>query len=59
MNALNEYHYRKTFGLSKAEMLAEPISDYLLNSKISSLLAEKEESEYKKAESVAKKTGKN
>lgn len=45
MNCIEEYHYRKVFGLSKAEMAEEPLEDVAINFKIIDLLAKKEKRE--------------
>lgn len=46
-NTLQEYQYRKTFGLSKAEMVSEPLKDFIVNSKIMTFVAELEERKMK------------
>lgn len=55
---INEYDYRKTFGLSKRQMLEEPLEDYYLNQYIQRKLNQKEEVDIKKAENKAKMKGK-
>lgn len=47
---INEYHYRKEFGLSKEEMLNEPMEDVVTNSKIMEFINIKEEKSMKKAQ---------
>lgn len=55
-NTLQEYQYRKVFGLSKAEMLNEPLKDFIINSKIMTFVSELEE---RKIKEIDKKGGRN
>lgn len=48
-NKITEFNYRQLFGLSKEEMLAEPIEDYETNLLIHSLKIKNEEYQAKKA----------
>ena len=47
---ISEFHYRKLFGLSKQQMLAEPLDDYFTNSFIQETISAKESQEAKKVE---------
>lgn len=58
LQALQEYQYRKIFGLSKKEMLQEPVKDFITNSRIHSLIKKAEERESKRAKSNVAKKGK-
>jgi len=51
---ISEFKYRKMFGLSKADMLNEPLEDYLINKIIQKKVDQKEEFETKKTESQIK-----
>lgn len=53
-DAITEYHYRKMFGLSKAEMLKEPIRDIERNLLIDQLLGEKQKQKRAIMEKVSK-----
>ena len=50
---ISEFHYRKLFGLSKQQMLDEPLDDYFTNLFIQETLSSKEEQESKKTERQA------
>lgn len=50
LSKVNEYSYRKEFGLSKEEYLAEPLEDILINSHIMSTVNEMEKEKMKEAE---------
>ena len=51
---ISEFQYRKIFGLSKAEMLDEPLDDYFTNSFIQETISAREVQEVKKLENEAK-----
>lgn len=55
---IQEYHYRKMFHLSKADMDAEPVEDVAFNTKIVGLLQQKKEKEHAIMEMKAKMNAK-
>ncbi len=54
---LSEFHYRKLFGLSKQDMLNEPLEDYFTNSFIQESISAREAQEAKKVEMSSKVRG--
>jgi len=55
MSRVQEYHYRKLFGLSKVEMLAEPMDDVEINFKIAHFLSKKQEADHAIVEEKVKR----
>jgi hypothetical protein len=51
---LSEYQYRQLFGLSKQEMLDEPLKDFFCNSLIKRLISDKEIQDSKKLENSSR-----
>ena len=47
---ISEFKYRKLFGLSKQQMLPEPLDDYFTNSFIQESISARESQEAKKVE---------
>lgn len=47
---ISEFEYRKLFGLSKQQMLDEPLEDYFTNSFIQETISAREAHEAKKVE---------
>lgn len=55
MTRVQEYAYRKEFGLSKAEMAEEPIEDIVINQEIIRLINKKQQREQSILEAQAKR----
>lgn len=55
MMAYQEFAYRRMFGLSKREMMEEPMEDVVTNFKLQQLLSKKEDAERAIMEEKAKR----
>lgn len=55
MLAYQEYAYRRIFGLSKREMMEEPMEDVVTNFKLQQLLSKKDEADRGIMEEKAKR----
>lgn len=55
MTCVQEYHYRKLFGLSKKEMQEEPLDDVTINFKIAHFLSKKQEADHAIVEEKVKR----
>jgi len=55
MMAYQEFAYRRMFGLSKREMMEEPMEDVVTNFKLQQLLSKKEDAERVIMEEKAKR----
>lgn len=48
VHKINEYNYRKTFGLSYEQMMEEPLDSVIINNEIMKAVNQKEKDEHRK-----------